>query len=161
VPKAVYRSGYRDKHNLPRPLTPQSIMPSLNHCDLLRHVGVNNLPKVVTRQRRGRELNSQPASCKSNALSTPWINPVCQSLEKRNVPATYMSRRHRLAGTTMVGAGFDNSGLRRPVDVKRRTEAEGSGCTGGNEGPHETSRRKKQAYYWQSKQTEQNRTAGL
>jgi len=35
-------------------------MPSLNHCDLLRHVGVNNLPKVVTRQRRGRELNSQP-----------------------------------------------------------------------------------------------------
>ena len=46
-------------------------MPSLNHCDLLRHVGVNNnLPKVVTRQRRGRELNSQPASCKSNALAT-------------------------------------------------------------------------------------------
>jgi len=45
-------------------------MPSLNHCDLLRHVGVNNLPKVVTRQRRGRELNSQPASCESNALAT-------------------------------------------------------------------------------------------
>ena len=43
-------------------------MPSLNHCVLLRHVGVNNLPKVVTRQRRGRE--SQPASCKSDALAT-------------------------------------------------------------------------------------------
>ena len=70
VPKAVHRSGCRDKHNWPRPLTMQSIMPSLNHCDLLRHVGVNNLPKVVTRQRRGRELNSQPASCKSNALAT-------------------------------------------------------------------------------------------
>ena len=70
VPKAVHRSGCRDKHNRSRPLTPQSIMPSLNHCDLLRHVGVNNLPKVVTRQRRGRELNSQPASCKSNALAT-------------------------------------------------------------------------------------------
>ena len=71
VPKAVHHSGCRDKHNWPRPLTPQSIMPSLNICDLLRHVhGVNNLPKVVTRQRRGRELNSQPASCKSNALAT-------------------------------------------------------------------------------------------
>ena len=70
VPKAVHRSGCRDKHNWPRPLTPQSVMPSLNQCDLLRHVGVNNLPKVVTRQRRGRELNSQPASCKSNALAT-------------------------------------------------------------------------------------------
>ena len=45
-------------------------MPLLNHCDLLRHVGVNNLPKVVTWQRGGRELNTQPASCKSNALAT-------------------------------------------------------------------------------------------
>jgi len=33
-------------------------------------VGVNKLPKVVTQQRRGRELNSQPASRKSNALAT-------------------------------------------------------------------------------------------
>jgi len=48
MPKAVHRSGCRDKHNSPRPLTPQSIMPSLNHCDLQRHLGVNNLPKVVT-----------------------------------------------------------------------------------------------------------------
>jgi len=53
-------------------------MPSLNHCDLLRHVGVNNLPKVVTRQRRGRELNSQPASCKSDALATRLLShPHC------------------------------------------------------------------------------------
>jgi len=70
MPKAVHRNGCRDKHNWPRPLTPQSIMPSLNHCDLLRHVGVNNLPKVVTRQRWGRELNSRLASCKSNASAT-------------------------------------------------------------------------------------------
>ena len=70
VPKAVHRSGCRDKHNWPRPLMPQSIMLSLNHSDLPRHVGVNNLPTVVTRQRRGRELNSQPSSCKSNALAT-------------------------------------------------------------------------------------------
>jgi len=71
VPKAVHHSGCRDKHNWLRPLTPQLIMPSLNHCDLLpQQVGVNNLPKVVTRQRHGWELNSQPASCKSNALAT-------------------------------------------------------------------------------------------
>ena len=70
VPKTVHCSGCRDKHNWPQSLTPQSIMPSLNHCELLRHVGVNNLPKVVTLQSRGRELNSQPASCKSNALAT-------------------------------------------------------------------------------------------
>jgi len=61
MPKAVHCSGCRDKHKWPRPLTPQSIMPLLNHCDLLWHMGVNNLPKVVTRQCRGRELNSQPA----------------------------------------------------------------------------------------------------
>jgi len=63
----------RDKRNWPRPLTPQSIMPPLNHCDLLRHVDVNNLPKVVNRQHCSRELNSQPASCKSNALATRTV----------------------------------------------------------------------------------------
>jgi len=31
---------------------------------------VNDLPKVVTRQRCGQKLNSQPSSCKSNALTT-------------------------------------------------------------------------------------------
>ena len=70
VPKAVHHSGCHDKHNWPRPLILQSIMPSLNHCDLLRRMGVNNLPNVVTRQCCGRELNSQPASCKSNTLAT-------------------------------------------------------------------------------------------
>ena len=38
-----------------RGLSPQSIMPSLCHFNLLRHVGVNNLPKVVTQQRRSRD----------------------------------------------------------------------------------------------------------
>ena len=62
MPKAVglHRSGCRDKHNCLQPLTPQSIMPTLNHCDLPRHLGVNNLPKVVTRQCLSRELNWQP-----------------------------------------------------------------------------------------------------
>jgi len=57
-------------------------MPSLNHCDLLRHVGVNNLPKVITRQRRGRELNSQPASCKFNALATRLPSHYVYDLRK-------------------------------------------------------------------------------
>jgi len=68
VPKAVHHCGCCDRDNWLRPLTLQSIMPSLNHCDLPRHVGVNNLPKVVTRQHHGWELNLQPSSCKSNAL---------------------------------------------------------------------------------------------
>ena len=70
MPKTVHRSGCRDKHNCPWFLTPQSIMQPLNHCDLQRHVGVNNLPNVVTRQRRNSELNLQPPCCKSNALTT-------------------------------------------------------------------------------------------
>jgi len=49
VPKAVRHGGYCYKHNWSQPLTPQSIIPSLNHRDLQRHVGVNNLPKVDTR----------------------------------------------------------------------------------------------------------------
>ena len=57
VPKAVHRSGCRDKHNYQQPLTLQSVMPPLDHCDLQRHVGVNNLPKVVARYNHGRELN--------------------------------------------------------------------------------------------------------
>ena len=52
VPNAVHRSGCRDKHNWPRPLTPQPCMLPLDRFDLPRHVGVNNLPEVVTRQRR-------------------------------------------------------------------------------------------------------------
>ena len=70
VPKAVHRSGCRNKHNWPRPLTPQSIMPLLNHCDLLRHVGVNNFAQGCYSTAPCRELNLQPASCKSNALAT-------------------------------------------------------------------------------------------
>ena len=67
MPKAVHRS---DKHNCLRPFTPQSVMPPIDRCDLQRQIGVNNLPKVVTGQRDGRELNSRPSSCKSNALTT-------------------------------------------------------------------------------------------
>jgi len=33
-----------------------------------RHTGVNNLPKVVARQCRGRESNPQPADCESETL---------------------------------------------------------------------------------------------
>jgi len=98
MPKAVHRSGCRDKHNWPRPFTPQSIMPSLNHCDLLRHVGVKNLPEVVTRQRRGWELNSQPVSCKSNALVT--------RLPSHPMLCCLPSNRHHLSsGDCLEGKG--------------------------------------------------------
>jgi len=88
VPKAEHRSGCHDKHNWPWPLTPQSIMPSLNHCDLLRHVGANNLPKVVTRQCRSRELNLQPSSCKSNAFTTCTSANVKETSTSRVMPVT-------------------------------------------------------------------------
>jgi len=45
-------------------------MLTLDHCDLQRQMGVNNLHEVVTRQRGGRESNSQPLSCESNTLTT-------------------------------------------------------------------------------------------
>ena len=35
-----------------------------------RHIGVNNLPKVVARQCSGRELNPRSARRESNALTT-------------------------------------------------------------------------------------------
>ena len=35
-----------------------------------RHIGVNNLPKVVARQCSGRELNPRSAHRESNALTT-------------------------------------------------------------------------------------------
>ena len=68
VPKAVHRSGCRDKHNCPWSLTPQSIMPTPNHCYLARHVGVNNLPN---RQCHGRKLNS--AKCKKKQENTSYL----------------------------------------------------------------------------------------
>jgi len=68
VPKAVHRSGYCDKQLAAVSHTAVShAVAKPFYCDLLRHVGLNNLHKVVTRQRRGRELNSQPASCKSKS----------------------------------------------------------------------------------------------
>jgi len=38
------------------------------HLHLQRHMSVNNLPRVVTRQCAGRELNLQPLDYKSNTL---------------------------------------------------------------------------------------------
>ena len=85
VPKAVHRSGCRDKHNWPRPLTPQPIM--LDHCDLLRHVGVNNLPKVVTSQLGGQESDSRKNEwwilCSNHQTTEPpcvvyiWVYVTC------------------------------------------------------------------------------------
>jgi len=45
-----------------------------------RHIGVNNLPKVVARQCRGRELNSRPLDHESDTLATtPPSHRVCAS----------------------------------------------------------------------------------
>ena len=44
---------------------------------LQRHVGVNNLLEVVTRQLSGWESNSQPWSCKSNAITTRLLTHLC------------------------------------------------------------------------------------
>ena len=59
MPKAVYRCDCRAKQ-LPavrfKPGFPYTGvgMSSLGHCNLQRHMGVNNLPKVVTEQHHGR-----------------------------------------------------------------------------------------------------------
>jgi len=76
MPKAVYHSDCRDKlwtaHSEIRTWVPlhriQHVPP--HHCYLQRHMGVNNLPKVVTRHCCGCKLNSQPSSCESNTLTT-------------------------------------------------------------------------------------------
>jgi len=68
IPKAVHRSGCHDKHNCPRPLTPQTGMLPLDQCDLQTQMDVNNLPKIVTQQHGGWESNSQPSSCQVTPL---------------------------------------------------------------------------------------------
>jgi len=42
-----------------------------------RHIGVNNLPKVVARQCSGRELNPRSANCESGALTTTPPSHTC------------------------------------------------------------------------------------
>ena len=51
-------------------LTPRPGMPPHDHCDLQMQMHVNNLSKVVTRQRADRKSKLQPSSCESNALTT-------------------------------------------------------------------------------------------
>jgi len=62
MPKAVHRSGCHG-HTTARHLP-------LDHCNLQRQMGVNNLPKVVMRQRDGWESNLQPLSCESDTPTT-------------------------------------------------------------------------------------------
>ena len=53
MPKAVHHSGCHDKHNCLRwdsnlgSRTPQSGMLALDHCDLQRHMGVNNFLRLL------------------------------------------------------------------------------------------------------------------
>jgi len=51
------------------------VMKALARCQIIllgeqRHIGVNNLPKVVARQCSGRELNQRPPDHESNTLAT-------------------------------------------------------------------------------------------
>ena len=75
-PRLYYHSGCRVRHNCQRPLTLQPCTLPLDHCNLWRQMGMNNLPKVVTRLHCGWESNSQPSSCKSNAITTRLPNPT-------------------------------------------------------------------------------------
>ena len=77
VPKAVHRSGCRDKHNWPWPLTPQSITPSLNHCDLLRHVGDTHKQRVtlIITERLWNESFVSWVSCETLSASTESARP--------------------------------------------------------------------------------------
>ena len=78
-------------------------MPSLNQCDLLRHVGVNNFAQGCYSTATGRELNSQHASCKSNALATRLLSH----------PIIYLWCNGRLteADTPTIRLGDTPSGL--------------------------------------------------
>jgi len=53
----------------------------LDHLHLQRHMGVNNLPRVVTRHRQcaGRELNLQPLDYKSNTLPLHYRATQCHA----------------------------------------------------------------------------------
>jgi len=102
MPKAVYHSGCRDEDKCPRwdsnvsSLTPQSGTSPLDHCNLQRHVGVNNLPKVVTRQRSGWESNLQPLRRESNALITGWVHPTDFKSKSSSNSTSTMQYEHAL-----------------------------------------------------------------
>ena len=56
----------------------------LDHCDLQRQMGVNNLPKVVTRQRGGRESKLQPSPTRQ-----PLDYRATQQTDRQRVMAAY------------------------------------------------------------------------
>ena len=79
-PRLYYHSGCRHKYDFPRPLTPQACMLPLVHYDLQRHVGVNNLPTVVTpdsaaagNRTRSRRVAS-PSRQASHWLCSHWYH---------------------------------------------------------------------------------------
>ena len=64
--KVACRWPGRDSH--PQRKSYESSTLPLDHLHLQRHMGVNNLPRVATRQCAGWESNLQPLDHKSNAI---------------------------------------------------------------------------------------------
>ena len=62
-----------------------------------RHIGVNNLPKVVARQCNGRELNPRSAHRESNALTTA---PPSHSICAREWMSSMLSMLHWVGGVS-------------------------------------------------------------
>ena len=84
VSKAAFHSVYWDKHNCSWPLTPQLGMVPLDRCDLQRHMGVNNLPKVVTRHRSMSMTSALATDCYR------WQSLICwRTLSMRWVYVNY------------------------------------------------------------------------
>ena len=73
LPKVVYRSSSRNKHNCLRPLTPQPHMLPLDYCDLQRQIGVNNLPVLlIDSAAAGNRTRNHASSCILEYCAPLW-----------------------------------------------------------------------------------------
>ena len=73
--KAACKSPGRDSHSQRESYESDTLQ--LDHLHLQRHMGVNNLPRVATRQCAGRELNLRPLDHESNALPLHYRATTC------------------------------------------------------------------------------------
>jgi len=90
---------------------------SLDHCDL------HNLPKVVTRQRRGRELNSRPSSRKSSALTTrlPSHLPCLDTGNRKAIRIPAFNNLFQLSPTVcFVGSWANSESVQRRILSKQK-----------------------------------------
>ena len=78
----------------PKSVTTHRLVPTCT-ASCQRHMGVNNLPKVVTRQRGGRGSNSRPLNHPSDALATRLSSHPMWYTRPKTVthPSTNRARR--------------------------------------------------------------------